>query len=80
MLSFSAIADERIEFNQQGFILNSGYCMSIFKGQSQYGWCITSFSNSAEQKIAAVIAERLAFKTCNNVTINCKLFKTICAN
>lgn len=78
--SFNVIADERIEFNQQTFVLKSGFCMSVFKGESQFGWCITSFSTVAEQKISQQLAERLAFKACDLATINCKWFKAVCAN
>lgn len=80
LLSANATADEPVEFNHQTFILKSGFCMAVFKGESQFGWCITSFSNVAEQKISLQLAERLAFKSCDSATVNCEWFKSVCAN
>ena len=80
LLSSSAIANERVEFNQQTFVLKNGFCMSVFKGESRFGWCVTSFSTAAEQRIAILLAEKIAFEACQTATVNCEWIKSICAN
>ena len=76
--SSATFADGKIEFNGQVFYLKSGYCMTVYAGESCYTWQIVGYSNAAEQEIAKKISDKIAYQSCENWSVNCWRYAQYC--
>lgn len=81
-------ADESVTIGGAGFLLRSGFCMAVYKGDTQYAWCIVKYQHDAEHKISNEIAKFLVIRNaevqakdyCLSLTTNCELDKFVCAD